>query len=98
LFPDYNRLECKMVCVRDEFQPAIHKFCEDLRTEKDTTQCFCKLHPTYEQFQSLITPVIVQIELQRDEYRKLRNTHRDAYEKILIKAKHAKECYASKQF
>jgi hypothetical protein len=98
LIPDHRKLENKMANIRDKFQPAIHKFCEDMRKEKSTEKCFCKLHPTHEKYQELIGPVIIQVELQRDEYRKLRNAHRDAYEKILIQVKHAKECYASKCF
>jgi hypothetical protein len=99
LIPDYNKTETKMVSIRNQFQPNIHKFCEDMRLEKNEPErCFCKLHPDYEQWQRLINPTIVALDMYHAQYRLMRNEHRDKYEKILIESKHAKERYAATCF
>lgn len=95
LFPDYDRLEAKASEINKQFTPKIQEFCENLRNEKDTEQCFCSLHPQYDQWMKLITPVDEELKRIRVEYNKERSKMRADYEKVLLQSKLAKEKYAA---
>ena len=95
LHPGYNKLEAKASEINKQFTPKIHEFCENLRKEKDTEQCFCSLHPQYNQWIELITPVDNELTRMRVEYANERSKMRAEYRKIFLRAKLAKEKYAA---
>lgn len=93
LFPDHDKLETKFNEINKQFEPKIREFCENLRKEKDTDTCFCKLHPQHDQWIELITPVEKELSKIHVEYNNERSKMRAEYRKIFLQAKLAKEKY-----